>query len=761
MQGQQEEKLLLGAEVLDDFPFFPLNGVCDEEPPSLRLPPSELVYVHSHRAPAELAASPPLLASAEVVVDASPCLGAAPVAVAEAAAGGEPPADTPKAADVHSAYDAPSRDSRPTTASEGAAAVPAVTPDADELPVAVWLADCRRATALLEANADINAVDAHGSAPLMLAVELLPRARDYERMVRYLLERDADPRQRSANGWSPLDVAVSRGDEELVRLLFERSQRSLRRRWEAKLEPLVESLRELPDFECRIRWEFESPVIPLVGKIAPSDIVLIRKRGASLRLDSTLASWKPFRLSKRRELTTLFRPDAGGLGGHSGGGGSSGSTAQPTLCMLNHNKQVAVDITAGLDHEEASAVVEDLVAAEAMQWDMNLDQLQVAQSTSWFGQALGPTDINGWKAHRFDVNGTLGLSVCKKGNKGNSATFEEYFGKPLPAHVCLPELQEEFRRSEGAAARTGKAATNGNGNDLQTSEKASTAAPLSFEESASQTLWTHSERAKVAALMQEEDMEDLLDMDCMSDASEVLAQWPDPSALGRLNDKVDSRDMDALLTARSSATGGGDFGDFPLPPPSARSAASKADGKLGGLAKEAKAGSNGSAAGGVSSAEAGRKCSNDTNGKVRPTTTGDKVGKTSRAVGATVWLATDFPMSMQQFLPVLEALSAEHAAMRRLKELLMSKGVQEAGERAKQSSSSTRDGHVFPVKVSVPLNLAIRALAHFELFELRQPGELPEELFEVPKNYEWQARREAQKTLNRRRKRMFLAHLAM
>merc|ERR1711959_334151 len=62
---------------------------------------------------------------------------------------------------------------------------------------------------------------------------------------------------------------------------------------------------------------------------------------------------------------------------------------------------------------------------------------------------------------------------------------------------------------------------------------------------------------------------------------------------------------------------------------------------------------------------------------------GDKIGKTTQRVSASVWLANDFPIPLQQFLPVLEALSTEHEAMRRLKELLSSQGFQNAAERAR------------------------------------------------------------------------------
>eukprot|EP00435_Cladocopium_sp_Y103_P019407 s2980_g4.t1 len=164
-----------------------------------------------------------------------------------------------------------------------------------ELHAAVWLGDVETVQAMLERRADVNAEDVHGVSPLMLAVELMPRSQEYSHMVACLLSQGAQPRRRSSAGWSPLDEAVSRADVQLVRTLFDAAQKDLRRRWDVRLSSIAKSLQLLPDFECRIRWEFESPVIPWLSKIAPSDVILVRKRGSCLRLDSTLASWKRFR----------------------------------------------------------------------------------------------------------------------------------------------------------------------------------------------------------------------------------------------------------------------------------------------------------------------------------------------------------------------------------------------------------------------------------------------------------------------------------
>ncbi|CAL1139869.1 unnamed protein product [Cladocopium goreaui] len=318
-----------------------------------------------------------------------------------------------------------------------------------ELHAAVWLGDVETVQAILERRADVNAEDVHGVSPLMLAVELMPRSQEYSQMVSCLLSQGAQPRRRSSAGWSPLDEAVSRRDVQLVRTLFDAAQKDLRKRWDVRLSSIAKSLQLLPDFECRIRWEFESPVIPWLSKIAPSDVILVRKRGSCLRLDSTLASWKRFRFSKRRNLTTLFlgerfREDGPGAPGGPGGG----DQMSRGLFMVNHDKEVIVDMTQSLDGEEAAAVVEDLVKADAMQWDMNICSLEVSESTSWLGSVLGPCDVNGWTCMRYEVKGELGMTLRKKGWRIQDVTFQDYFGRPLPADACLPELRREFEAAK-------------------------------------------------------------------------------------------------------------------------------------------------------------------------------------------------------------------------------------------------------------------------------------------------------------------------
>eukprot|EP00930_Biecheleria_cincta_P050402 TRINITY_DN35565_c0_g1_i1.p1 TRINITY_DN35565_c0_g1~~TRINITY_DN35565_c0_g1_i1.p1 ORF type:complete len:603 (-),score=104.69 TRINITY_DN35565_c0_g1_i1:45-1853(-) len=521
---------------------------------------------------------------------------------------------------------------------------------------AVWLGDLILVDELLRGSADVNLEDSHGVTPVMLAVELLPRSAEYVGVVQHLLSKHANPRLRSGSGWSPLDEAVSRGDGRLVKILFEAAQRDLQQRWDTRLASVARSLELLPDFECRIRWEFESPVVPLLNRIAPSDVLHVRKRGNSLRLDSTLASWKKYRLSKRRRLTTLFR----------GARGESGNAAGSGLFMINHDKQTVVDVTEGLDPEEAAAVVEDLAKADALQWDMSVDSLDVAEGTTWLGNAVGKCDVNGWACFRYDIRGELGMSIRKKGCRIEGMTFQDYFGYALPADACLPEMRQEFAGRNNASSRVERAPV----------DNTFTFGDDGASESGS------------------------------SIASEVLEAWPEEHQ--------------------------------PLPPAAA-------------------AASPGPAAAAEPASRPGKIA------------TRDKLGKSSHRVSGSVWLATDFAISMERFLPVMEALAMEHDAMRRLKEILESTSLQEAARRARlsaeqagQSQGASQDyKHVFPVRASIPVNLAIRAVVVFESFELLDASQLESNLFEVPAGYRTVSRREAQKTPSRAKKRMLVANLAL
>merc|ERR1711972_1033823 len=56
--------------------------------------------------------------------------------------------------------------------------------------------------------------------------------------------------------------------------------------------------------------------------------------------------------------------------------------------------------------------------------------------------------MGGWNARRFEVRGTIGMAVRRKGQGQNEQSFQDYFGKPLPQDASLPEFRAEFAASK-------------------------------------------------------------------------------------------------------------------------------------------------------------------------------------------------------------------------------------------------------------------------------------------------------------------------
>lgn len=95
------------------------------------------------------------------------------------------------------------------------------------------------------------------------------------------------------------------------------------------------------------------------------------------------------------------------------------------------DKEAIVDMTESLDSLEASKVVEDLLKADAMQWDMSIASLEVSEATGWLGAVQGPVEVNGLTCQRYELRGELGISLRKKGLRLENVTFQAA-SHPMP-----------------------------------------------------------------------------------------------------------------------------------------------------------------------------------------------------------------------------------------------------------------------------------------------------------------------------------------
>lgn len=145
-------------------------------------------------------------------------------------------------------------------------------------------------------------LDPRGRTPLMLAVTL-----GHIESVQVLLDAEADVNCEK-DGWTAVQEAVSTGDPDLVALVLKRRdyQRHVLRSY--GVPELLQKLNEAPDFYVEMRWEFTSWV-PLVSRMCPFDTYKVYKRGANVRIDTTLLGFDQNKW-QRGNKTYLFRGQA-------------------------------------------------------------------------------------------------------------------------------------------------------------------------------------------------------------------------------------------------------------------------------------------------------------------------------------------------------------------------------------------------------------------------------------------------------------------
>ena len=103
-------------------------------------------------------------------------------------------------------------------------------------------------------------------------------------------------------------LLFSYGDRQMIASLLRKLQYQSKEQLKQRKPEMIESLKKLGDFVVDLKWDFTS-WLPLVSRILPSDICKISKKGASIRLDTTLVDFTEMRW-ERGDITFLYRGEA-------------------------------------------------------------------------------------------------------------------------------------------------------------------------------------------------------------------------------------------------------------------------------------------------------------------------------------------------------------------------------------------------------------------------------------------------------------------
>ncbi|CAN0903282.1 Ankyrin repeat domain-containing protein 13B [Linum grandiflorum] len=486
--------------------------------------------------------------------------------------------------------------------------------------------------------------------PLHLAVKLKDQM-----SAEILMAAGADWSLQNENGWSALQEAVCTREEAIALIIARHYQPLAWAKWCRRLPRIVASAARIRDFYMEITFHFESSVIPFIGRIAPSDTYRIWKRGANLRADMTLAGFDGFRI-QRSDQTFLFLGE-----GYASEDGSTSLQPGSLLVLAHKEKEVTNALEgAGAQPTEAEVAHEVALMSQTNMYRPGIDvtQAELIPHLNWRRQERTEM-VGSWKAKVHDM---LNVMVSVKSRRVPGAmTDEELFAVEDEERLENGADQDDFddvltpeeRKQLDSALRMGN--SDGVGEDeepvvLEYQENGSGGGAYENGELHGTTKekkgwfgWKHK-----GAKHHNDDSEDL------KTSKKVAKFTPE-------GDNLKSVDH------QKSSSGWEDAGD----------------------------------------AKKGKDKSGKKKKKKGPSSESKTESEYKKGLRPVLWLTPDFPLKIEELLPLLDILANKVKAIRRLRELLTTK-----------LPSGT-----FPVKVAIPIVPTVRVIVTFTKFEELMPAE--------------------------------------
>ncbi|OQR99929.1 hypothetical protein ACHHYP_03877 [Achlya hypogyna] len=172
------------------------------------------------------------------------------------------------------------------------------------LHIAVWNGDVDQVRAALAAGESVETRDRHGHRALHLALQCAHR--NTKAIVDILIdEGHARVRSRDGAGWKAVQLALLTKNEELIAALLARESAEVPSALRKKILAASQQLASMPDFVADIDVKVTSWV-PMLSSLLPADTLHLFKSGGRLRVDMSLTGFKSLRWKRGRRSILLL-----------------------------------------------------------------------------------------------------------------------------------------------------------------------------------------------------------------------------------------------------------------------------------------------------------------------------------------------------------------------------------------------------------------------------------------------------------------------
>ena len=245
-------------------------------------------------------------------------------------------------------------------------------------------------------------------------------------MLRILLENGANYKQRDKNKWTPLSIAVSYGNKDIVRLLYKFYLKRNQEKFSNRATTISNYFKKMPDFYMEIKWKV---TIPLLSFLCPNDVIKIWKKGIELRSDFTFVDYK--KLSVIRNPTSLLLKQ-------------NKTSNIIEFFKVNRKKQNFYNIFEPLDEDEIELILDDLMTKKRINGSFKMIECKLEETREFFDSTKNVIEeVNGFVAQKFNLN----LKVILENNltqiiEYNDLTENNYLNKNIKDEDLINHIKE-------------------------------------------------------------------------------------------------------------------------------------------------------------------------------------------------------------------------------------------------------------------------------------------------------------------------------
>ena len=198
-----------------------------------------------------------------------------------------------------------------------------------------------------------------------------------------LIENGANFKKRDINRWTPMSIAVSYNNEELVRILYDYYLKSRIKKVANNNKNLSNYLSTMKDLYIELKWKVS---VPLIGFLCPDDTIKVWKKGSEIRADFTFVDFKNLH-SIRNPTSIMFK--------------YNNNFGTYEILKANHVKKEYYNYMDPLEQDEIEMVIKELMTKKRMNGSFKLMECQLIENYENGKKII--EDVNGFKAQKYSL----------------------------------------------------------------------------------------------------------------------------------------------------------------------------------------------------------------------------------------------------------------------------------------------------------------------------------------------------------------------